>query len=41
VLQPALDKAINGKGQTKEKWSLRTDDEDPDQQTLMLDTDPP
>ncbi len=37
VLQPALDKAINGKLKANEKWSLRADDEDPDQQTLIFD----
>lgn len=37
VLQPALEKAIKAKVGTKEKWSLRPDDEDPDQQTLMFD----
>lgn len=37
VLQPALDKAIKAKVGTDEKWSLRADDEDPDQQTLMFD----
>lgn len=37
VLQPALNQAINGKVQNNEKWSLRADDEDPDQQTLMFD----
>jgi hypothetical protein len=37
VLQPALEKAIKAKVGTSEKWSLRADDEDPDQQTLMFD----
>jgi predicted nucleotidyltransferase component of viral defense system len=37
VLQPALEKAIKAKVGTNEKWSLRADDEDPDQQTLMFD----
>ncbi|HNW08271.1 MAG TPA: nucleotidyl transferase AbiEii/AbiGii toxin family protein [Verrucomicrobiota bacterium] len=37
VLQPALDKAIKAKVGADEKWSLRADDEDPDQQTLMFD----
>jgi hypothetical protein len=37
VLQPALDKAIKGKVKANEKWSLRADDADPDQQTLMFD----
>src|SRR5213596_678725 len=37
ALQPALDKAIKRKVQANEKWSLRADDEDPDQQTLMFD----
>lgn len=36
VLQPALEKAIQAKVGTNEKWSLRADDEDPDQQTLMF-----
>ena len=37
VLQPALEQAIRAKLQATEKWSLRTDDGDPDQQTLMFD----
>lgn len=37
VLQPALEKAIKAKVGTSEKWSLRADEEDPDQQTLMFD----
>ncbi len=37
VLQPAFDKAITAKLQANEKWSLRADDDDPDQQTLMFD----
>ena len=37
VLQPALEQAIRAKLQATEKWSLRTDDDDPDQQTLMFD----
>lgn len=37
VLQPALEKAIKAKVGTREKWSLREDDEDPDKQTLMFD----
>jgi len=37
VLQPALNQAIKGKVQANETWSLRADDEDPDQQTLMFD----
>lgn len=37
VLQPALEKAIGAKLPGSENWSLRADDEDPDQQTLMFD----
>ena len=37
TLQHALDKAIRAKVQANEKWSLRADDEDPDNQTLMFD----
>src|ERR1039457_2355199 len=37
ALQPALEKAIRAKVPTNDKWSLRADEEDPDQQTLMFD----
>ena len=37
VLQPALEKAIKEKVKANEQWSLRADDADPDQQTLMFD----
>lgn len=36
-LLPALEAAIRAKLRTDEKWSLRSDDEDPDQQTLLFD----
>jgi hypothetical protein len=36
-LLPALDAAIKTKVRRDEKWSLRSDDEDPDQQTLVFD----
>jgi hypothetical protein len=36
-LLPALEAAIQVKVGRKEKWSLRTDDEDPDQQTLLFE----
>lgn len=37
VLQPALEKAIQAKVGTSEKWRLRVDEEDPDRQTLLFD----
>ncbi len=37
VLQPALNKVITANLRADEKWSLRADDDDPDQQTLMFD----
>lgn len=36
-LLPALEAAIKAKVRHDEKWSLRSDDEDPDQQTLLFD----
>ena len=36
-LLPALGAAIKAKVRPDEKWSLRSDDEDPDQQTLLFD----
>lgn len=37
ALQPALESAIRAKVRAGEKWSLRADEEDPDQQTLLFD----
>ena len=37
ALQPALNSAIQSKVQPNETWSLRNDDEDPDQQTLLFE----
>jgi len=37
VLQPALGKAIGAKVPAGDKWSLRQDESDPDQQTLLFD----
>lgn len=37
VLQPSLEKTISAKLRANEKWSLRADEDDPDQQTLMFD----
>ena len=36
-LLPALEAAIKSKVRQNEKWSLRSDDDDPDQQTLLFD----
>ena len=36
-LQPALTLAIKSKVQSKEEWSLRTDEEDADKQTLLFE----
>ena len=36
-LLPALEAAIKSKVRRDEKWSLRSDDEDPDKQTLLFD----
>ena len=36
-LLPAFDAAIKAKVGHKEKWALRSDDEDPDRQTLLFD----
>ena len=36
-LQPALEAAIQAKVGRAEQWSLRSDDEDPDQQTLLFE----
>ncbi len=37
ALHPALSAAIQSKVQPNETWSLRNDDEDPDQQTLLFE----
>jgi hypothetical protein len=37
VLQPALENAIRSRVRAGETWSLRADDEDPDQQTLLFE----
>lgn len=37
VLHPALDAAIKAKVRANDQWSLRLDEEDPDQQTLLFD----
>jgi hypothetical protein len=37
VLHPALNAAIQSKVPANETWSLRNDDEDPDQQTLLFE----
>jgi hypothetical protein len=37
ALHPALSAAIQSKVQANETWSLRNDDEDPDQQTLLFE----
>lgn len=37
VLQPALEKALKAKVGTSEKWSLFSDEGDPDQQTLLFE----